>query len=103
MRDAHQDSPIELDLATGPLLVTGSVLDWRHLCLLLATGALASRESLQRSEGSIVIQTLRKQQHVTLRVCDRGPGLPEQALADLFDPGRNVHSGLEFAACKNLA
>lgn len=103
VRNALRDSPIDLDLVAGPLPVNGSALDWHHLCLFLAQCALARRENLGLNEGSIVIQTQRNQQHVILRVCDRGPSLPDQALADHFDQGRNVHSGLELATCKYLA
>ncbi len=94
---------VELVLARESLWVQGALLDWRSLCLLLSQCAFASRERQGLSQGAILIQTRRDDREVILEVSERGPELPVNVLESLFDAGRNMQSGLELSACKNLA
>jgi C4-dicarboxylate-specific signal transduction histidine kinase len=96
-----QPKQVRLELLASPLWVTGSLLDWRRICLLLFNSNLNGHAP--DAEKTVTVRTEKKQQKAILSVVEDSPHWTEQELAELFEPTRSVGSGLELAACKSLA
>jgi signal transduction histidine kinase len=93
---------IDLDLAAGlpPVMATEAGLR-RILGLLLAHCAAA----MAPGPGSITIQTRQVDKRVLLRLQDTGPAVPNDSLAQLFEPFvvvRSGSNGSDLPICKAL-
>jgi len=83
-------------------LIQGIPSDLRRLLVFLIENAISAAGP---GPGRVVIRLEPSQGGVRLRVEDTGPGVPEQSLANLFDPsfaGRPGTDRLELAACRGI-
>ncbi len=106
LRRAHQDAGVRVDsrLAPEPLLVRGDPGALNQVFLNLLKN---STEALEGRGGVIQIQARRDGEAIELRVCDDGPGIPDEARERLFDPfvttkAAGKGSGLGLSICRRI-
>jgi signal transduction histidine kinase len=93
---------VEQSLAPGLPPVLGSRLELRWACFFLLRNAAAV---LPPEGGRLCVATRSAGDVVVADFADNGPGVDEERLPHLFDPGRGVREGtntLELAACRNI-
>jgi C4-dicarboxylate-specific signal transduction histidine kinase len=93
---------VEQSLAPGLPPVLGSSLELRWTCFFLLRNAAAV---VPAEGGRLSVATRSDGDGVVADFADNGPGVDEDRLPHLFDPGRSVRDGtntLELAACRNI-
>ena len=100
---------VRLDIRVGAQ--DAAMADPEQLHRVLVNLLRNGREAIQGADpphaGLIRVGVLRGEGHVTLTLTDNGPGLPERALSNLFQPftgsGRPGGTGLGLAISRELA
>ncbi|MBX7496561.1 sensor histidine kinase [Qipengyuania sp. 6B39] len=107
-RDENEGRTIALDIAGGPMLVSGVPVRLERVIDNLLDNAV----SFSPATGTIAVALRRKDGWITLTVCDEGPGIPEEKREKVFqrfhsdrpegeDFGK--HSGLGLAIARTIA
>jgi signal transduction histidine kinase len=91
---------VDLDLPPSPMVVPGNPVTLGQLFLNLILNAV----EMQSEGGEVSVQCRCEDGSVSVRVVDRGPGIPEEVLDRIFDPffsGRGS-TGLGLSICKGI-
>lgn len=87
-----QSKGIKLDLTIADDCET-VYADYQHLCLILDK-LLSNAIKFSPQNEAVTIMAQRDDHEATISVCDHGPGIPEEAQANLFTPFYQVEESL---------
>jgi len=73
-------------ISPNPLPISGDRIQLQQVILNLAVNAIDAMKDTPLEKRSITVRTSREQNFAELTVSDRGPGIPEDKLKEVFEP-----------------